>query len=185
MAAFAFRFSEEKAADAAAEVIRLEGGHPDMIRVVKLLYLADRKSLERRDRPITGDSFCSMRNGLVVSRIYDLLKPDNPFRGKAWDRRIRREHNTLAVVDPDGFLALSQEDLDIIAEVVMEHRDKGTWELCEWTHDLPEWENPGASSLPVQIESLLAHLGKTPEQVEEIVSRETGLADFHRAIGLA
>ena len=33
-----FRFREDKAAEAAVEIIRLQGGHSDMIRVMKLLY---------------------------------------------------------------------------------------------------------------------------------------------------
>lgn len=179
-----FQLREDKAADAAAEVIRLEGGHADMIRVIKLLYLVDRKSLEKRDRPITGDAYCSMKHGPVLSRIYDLVKEREPAVTGPWHLRIRREQNTLAVNSPDALGALSQEDLDIIAEVVREHRGRGTWELCDWTHLLPEWEEPGSSSAPIRIERVLEALKKTPEEIEQIAIREEGLAAFHKVIGV-
>jgi uncharacterized phage-associated protein len=43
------------------------------IKLIKLLYLADREALLRWGRPITTDRHVSMPKGPVVSQIYDLI----------------------------------------------------------------------------------------------------------------
>jgi len=50
------------------------------IKLIKLLYLADREALLRWGRPITTDCHVSMPKGPVVSQIYHLIT-DEPEPG--------------------------------------------------------------------------------------------------------
>ena len=67
------RFNEAKATQAAACLLKLRGGQMSYLKLVKLLYLADREALLRWDRPITTDRYVSMDNGPVLSRVLNLI----------------------------------------------------------------------------------------------------------------
>jgi uncharacterized phage-associated protein len=59
-------------------------GTKDMsyLRMLKLLYIADRESLRATGRPITGDQMVAMEHGPVLSGVFDLIKGEH----KAWPR---------------------------------------------------------------------------------------------------
>jgi uncharacterized phage-associated protein len=46
-----------------------------MLKLLKLMYLADRKSLLETGVPITGDSISALDKGPVLSQTYNRLKP--------------------------------------------------------------------------------------------------------------
>ena len=45
----------------------------NIMKLVKLMYLLDRLSLDRRNSPISGGDYLSMRNGPVTSEMLDLI----------------------------------------------------------------------------------------------------------------
>lgn len=55
-----FVYNEEKAAQAAAFLLREAGGSMDYRELLNLLYLADRQSLIETGAPITGDEMVNM-----------------------------------------------------------------------------------------------------------------------------
>jgi uncharacterized phage-associated protein len=87
-----FKFDERKAADAAAFLLQLHGGTMNHMRLIKLLYAAERESLKRFNRPIVGDRYVSMDHGPVVSGVYDLIKEHN--EPPAWAVLIERSSPT-------------------------------------------------------------------------------------------
>jgi len=68
-----FRFNIAKATEAACHLIQKEGGHLNVMKLVKLLYLLDRLSIARRGIPVVGGVYYSMRNGPVTSEVLDLV----------------------------------------------------------------------------------------------------------------
>ncbi len=66
------RFNERKATQAAAHLLKLRGGEMSFMKLINLLYLADRSALLQWVRPITTDSYVSMDRGPVLSRVLDL-----------------------------------------------------------------------------------------------------------------
>ncbi len=54
------RFNERKATQAAAYLLQMRGGTMSYMKLIKLLYLADRAALVRFGRPITTDRYVSM-----------------------------------------------------------------------------------------------------------------------------
>src|SRR5437879_5045314 len=68
------RFDEVKATEATALFLALRGGQMHYMKLIKLLYMADRIALQRWGIPITTDSYVSMDHGPVVSNIYDLIR---------------------------------------------------------------------------------------------------------------
>jgi uncharacterized phage-associated protein len=63
------RFNERKATQAAAYLLKRRGGKMSYMKLIKLLYFADRVALSRFGRPITTDRYVSMDRGPVLSHI--------------------------------------------------------------------------------------------------------------------
>jgi uncharacterized phage-associated protein len=165
-----FRFNVKKAAQAANKLLLLSGGSRNYMELIKLLFLADRAALLKLERPITGDLVVALKHGLVLSDILDLIKwgPCNEEDAPWFD----------AISAPDGYTVKSLAELDddelsgaevrILEEVFAEYGTKNWKELSRLTHQLPEWEEPGSSSIPVSAEQILMLNGKSLEAIERI-----------------
>src|SRR5688500_4690350 len=78
-------FNVMKVVQASAVLLKKHGGRMSRLRLVKLLYIADRESLSQTLRPITGDHPAAMEHGPVPSQTYDLIKRkhvDSPTWGQ-------------------------------------------------------------------------------------------------------
>ncbi|HTH08426.1 MAG TPA: Panacea domain-containing protein, partial [Acidovorax sp.] len=64
-------FNERKAAQAAACLLHKAGGSLSVLKLMKLMYLAERRSLKKYGDTITGDAFVSMPHGPVLSMTYN------------------------------------------------------------------------------------------------------------------
>ena len=174
-------FDERKASQAAAYLLHRAGGPLPVIKLVKLLYLAERLSLKRYGEPLTGDRLVSMTHGPVLSHTYSLIQGAYESAPDGWDAWVAdRSGHDLALRDSSmirspeqDLMALSDSDLEVLADVWTEF---GHWEkfrLRDYTHSgaCPEWKEPEGSSMPIRYADLLAKLGYTPEAVAAIVAR--------------
>src|ERR1017187_9578590 len=91
------RFNEAKATQAASFFLKLRGGQMHYIKLIKLLYLADREALIRWGIPFTTDRHVSMDNGPVTSRILRLITEDcpKPFWSKYISAPLDRKSTRL------------------------------------------------------------------------------------------
>jgi uncharacterized phage-associated protein len=94
------RFNEAKATQAAARLLRNRGGTMSYMKLIKLLYLADREALASWGRPITTGNYVSMDKGPVLSHVLDRINegpsPDEPsYVGAAHHsfRQLRSDAN--------------------------------------------------------------------------------------------
>jgi hypothetical protein len=74
-------YREPKAAQAAALLLQRAGGTMNHMKLIKLLYLADRRALVQWGRPITFDYYVSMPHGPVLSFTLDRLNDEAPTDG--------------------------------------------------------------------------------------------------------
>ena len=49
----------------------------NIMKLVKLIYLLDRLSLDRRGIPVVGGDYLSMRNGPVTSEVLDIINAED------------------------------------------------------------------------------------------------------------
>jgi uncharacterized phage-associated protein len=82
----AWRYREDRATQAAARLLHLRGGSMSYLKLMKLMYISDRKALVELGRPITFDRFVSMKHGPVLSRTLDVMKRKVP--AEYWSRYI-------------------------------------------------------------------------------------------------
>lgn len=178
-----FKFNALKTVQVVAMFLSMHGGKMKYLGLLKLLYLADRLALTRLDRSLSGDSYYSMEFGPVMSTTYDLIKNKSiPGSIETWKKYISTRDKSLnymvELLNDPGNDELSEEEEEIIKEIYSRHGGQDRFDLVELTHDLPEWQNPGKSSIPIDIENLLKHLGKTEKKIKnikEIAAREAYL----------
>jgi uncharacterized phage-associated protein len=167
-----FLYNPRKAAQAAAYLVSLNSGQMDMLSLLKILYLSDRKSLSERGRPITGDAMVSMPHGPVLSRIYDSMKC-GPEEGQIqpWNEYLtERENNTISLRQANPPTEeLSQFERDILEGTLAQYGGFGPWELRAITHSLPEYRDPQGSSLPIDPVIILKAEGWSDEEIHDAV----------------
>ena len=137
------------------------------MKLIKLLYLADRESLMTRGRPITFDKFCAMPHGMVLSGTLDLINGEEP--GPNWNEcfELFGNHEVKLKHQPST-VKLSKAELKILDSVFERFGRKTRWEIRDFTHTLPEWSNPKGSSMPVEFSDVLKHSERTPAEIESI-----------------
>lgn len=73
---------------------------------------------------------------------------------------------------------LSPAEVTILEEVSKAQRDRDQWELSTLMHGLPEWMDPRGSRIEIAPADLLSALGKTPEQIREVLDEAADDARF-------
>lgn len=163
-------FNSKKATQAACHLIKLAGGRINYTVLLKLLYLADREALDKYGMSITTDAVFSMKSGMVLSHTYNLIKNDSRDDEllEYWRSFVQSASLTevsLKSESPED--ELSNVELQILDSVFREKHTLGL-KLIAFHHSLPEWIDPGSSSIPISISEILQALKKTPDQIVEI-----------------
>jgi uncharacterized phage-associated protein len=88
---------------AAAVLLKEAGGKMTRLRLLKLLYIADRESIAETFQPITGDDVVAMDHGPVLSKTYRLIRRELQPGNVIWDKYIAQDGNrNHALVDHPG-----------------------------------------------------------------------------------
>ena len=183
-------FDEKKAAHVAAFFISRAGGRINILKLMKLMYLAERQSFQVYGEPMIGDSLVSMDHGPVLSTSYNCANGySRPGSGDGWASLIdARERHDLALLRPitdpaQELLELSAADVEILDKLWSDLGGMDQWELRDYTHQhCPEWRDPHGSSHPIEFSNLLSILGYKPDQIDEMESRTSGLTRFKVAL---
>lgn len=181
------RFNEVKATQVAARFLELRGGRMSYVKLIKLLYLLDRESLLRWGRPVTTDKYVLMDKGPVVSRIYDLIRDEpSPNEQSVWRQFISPPDNyEVKLLRKAGSDELSVAEENLIQETFDKYGGWSRWQLVDFTHTLPEWEDPEGSALPVEYRDILKAGGKTEIEIAgiekelEYLARSEDIFQFH------
>jgi uncharacterized phage-associated protein len=172
-----FRFDFDKTVQGAGVLLRLDANRMAYIRLLKLLYIADRELLAETGRTITGDEAVALKNGPVLSRVYDLIKGVGP-NSLEWNDHIHTMHYSVELKRDPGWGKLSKAEIEKLTEVTERYRTMDDWELSEHTHEFPEWKKhhePGAS-IPIPWREMLEAQGKA--ELSEIVERNEATRQY-------
>lgn len=168
-------FNERKVAQMAAYFLQRNGGSLSILKLTKLLYLADRLALDMFDAPISGDRMVSMPHGPVLSRTYELMNGSGCSVQDGWDSLIadraghmlslRRPHEAQGELD---LRALSEADIDVLSSVQDKYGNMEGWDLRNFTHDYcAEWQDPDGSSRPIDYRDVFVALGRSPAEAKQ------------------
>lgn len=157
-------YDPQKAAQTIAFFAMQEGNTINVLKVIKLVYLADRESLRRRGHPIQHEARVSMPHGPVNSTTLDYLngayRDDGGWSVYLSDRseyRVGIANANLTVGDLD---ALSSSEIEILRDVWAEFGGMSGFDLADWTHNnIVEWQNPDGSSVPIPLDRMMTAVG--------------------------
>lgn len=139
-----FRFNFEKTLQAAGALLGRDGNKMSRLRLLKLLYIADRELLAAKGRPITGDRVFAMKFGPVLDRTYNLIKGLEPRAG-VWDEFIHSDGYAVELRKDPGLDDLSRAEIAKLDEVSERYRDVDDEDLSMLTHSFTEWVKHAAS----------------------------------------
>lgn len=172
-------FNEKRTAQAAAFFLHCAGGSLPLLKLMKLMYLAERESLQLYGEPITGDKLVSMPHGPVLSMTYELMNGAARGMRGGWNTWIAdRSQHHVALADasmirsPEAdLLELSQSDLEILEAIWRRYGHMNQWDLRDYTHSggCPEWQDPHGSSHPIPMQHLLAALGYSEQDARAVM----------------
>jgi uncharacterized phage-associated protein len=163
-------FNERKVTEAAAHLLHLRGGKMHYLKLLKLLYIADREALRRWGIPISHDSYVSMDHGPVLSQTYNLIRDGG---SRVWSEHISAPFNDYEVRLVAGQVPvqkLSRAEERMLDEIFAEYGHANRWDLVDETHRFSEWRDPHGSSLPIRVREILQALGEREEEIEAIVA---------------
>lgn len=176
-------YDPRKAAQTIAYLTIKNGRHPlNILKAVKLVYLADRESVRRHGFPIQDEAHYSLPHGPVNSTTYAFIKGEvPPDQTAGWaefltDRSNHRIGLRDRDIDPDDLDELSDADIAVLEAVWEQFGHMSAWDLVDWTHDphnVPEWEDPNGSSQPIPLRRMMDALGIESAADQEAIVNES------------
>jgi uncharacterized phage-associated protein len=169
--------NERKVAQMAAYLLDKQSGTMPLLKLMKLLYLADREALQRFDAPMSGDRLVSMPHGPVLSGTLNHMNGDVQSAPGGWESWIsdRENHEVSLRKRPesrDSLDELSDAELEVLESVWGKFGHMGKWEIRDYTHDhCPEWRDPKGSMTPIAYEDVFLALGRTLEDARAMSAR--------------
>ncbi len=176
-----FPFNAKKAIQVAAFLIK----QTDLklmqeLKLLKLVYIANRRTLQEIGSPIVGREVLAMKHGPVVNGLYEMIKQRSG--ATLWNEHFSRsgtfgKYNVQLVKEPGDSL-LSPYEKEVLEAVSQKYRGRDHWKVSEMTHDFPEWDkawnarkrDKGKKATPIPLERILEEVGRLDDL--ENIARE-------------
>lgn len=136
------------------------------LKLMKLMYLAERESMKRHGFTMTGDHFVSMPHGPVLSLTLDHINDATESAPDGWDSWVGDKANfavgLVREVSRDVLDELSNADLEILQFTWKTFGWMTKYQIRDYTHDsrnCPEWKDPDGSSNSIAYEAVFEALG--------------------------
>lgn len=153
----------------------------EKVKLMKLIYLADKENFLLHGVPITRDRQFAMKLGPVPSDCLHLLSDEWWSDPEAAFRFVHLDDNRLTLrpdaPNPDD--GLDSTEISSLRTILRRHGDTPWRTLVDFTHQLPEYiefYRPGTSTL-IPYEAMLRH-SQQPQHFRlnrPVISRETRL----------
>jgi uncharacterized phage-associated protein len=172
-------FNEKKAAQVAAFFLIQSKTPLEILKLMKLMYLAERGSFASYGEGMVGDRLVSMPHGPVLSITHNFMNGELTSSADGWDTWIAdRAVRMLTLSDAkaraqlDDLLELSDADIQMLETTWQQFGRMTAWQLREYTHDhCPEWQDPDGSMIPMKPEDLFNALKFSAEQSTTYLGR--------------
>ena len=178
-------FNQEKLIQASNYLLKKNNFTLNYTKLIKLLYLADKESLKGALQTISGDTYVSMDNGPVLSKLYDLImgRYRNDDVQNLWNSRfIRDGYNLIAATDRIPHSELSVYEMQVLDQIYIKFEKYSLKQMIEYVHsNCPEWKNPEGSSIPIKPNEILESIGRTPEEIEWILAETKAFEEEEQA----
>jgi len=148
----------------------------DKLKLIKMIFLADREHLVRYGRPIVGGNYVAMDLGLVSSDLKDYIEGKQKSRDLPF--AIQGEYNLVAsqATKEDW---LSESELEVLDEIYDKYKHIDSVKLGLLTHKYKAWKNnepPKGSSKLVPYEDFFEE--KDSKDMLSLVLEEQEIRDL-------
>lgn len=159
-------FNEQKVAQMAAFFLnQTTDKRLPNLKLMKLLYIAERESVRDSGFPMSEDKCVSMPHGPVLSMTLDLMNGNVESQPNGWEfwvsdkegHEISLRNQFTSLEDLDE---LSRAELELLQQVWHQFGAMNQWQIRDWTHDhCVEWKNPQGSSRPIDFQDMARAVG--------------------------
>ncbi|MDD5288352.1 MAG: Panacea domain-containing protein [Dehalococcoidales bacterium] len=170
--AIQFKFNKRKAIEVILYLIpKIKTA--DIYGLCKILYLADKISLEKSGRFLFGESYWALKEGATPSNVYDMLKDivDSPIEA------IQVKGNNVIALRKPNLDWLSKSDIKCLNKTIEIYGDVPNLKRRQDAHDeawKKNWEKRGdKNSVPIPVEDI-AKLLKDSDDIIKYLSNIEG-----------
>ncbi len=149
-----FRLNKQKALSSAAYIIRGCGGNIGRLKLLKLIFIADRYHIRKYLRPVTGDKYYAMKLGPVATFLYNVCK--GLTTGEGFVRRGSKPNEMRLGEKEIETNIFSPSDIEALEFALTRFGNLDFNKLTKVVHAYPEWAK------------FAARFEKNPEGREEI-----------------
>ena len=122
----AHRLDVEKTIQAVGVLLRKEGKKASRLRILKLLYVADRMSLEKTGSLMLGSKFVAMKHGPLHSEVLGLISGQH-IAEATWSRHFRNVGRDIVLEgDEPDVGKLSRHEIQLLNEYPAKSSQQGT-----------------------------------------------------------
>ncbi|NEP57940.1 MAG: SocA family protein [Symploca sp. SIO2G7] len=180
---YSFNFNLEKGIETIVYLSE-KLAEPDLYRILKIIYFANKEHLEKYGRFICGDSYIAMEHGPVSSEIYNLF---NAVKGeKVWisNEAISQAKASFTVEDQYKIKDIRSPNLDIFSDSDLEclnyaleqYSSLSLDELEHLSHD-EAWKTTNKNAV-IDIEKIVATLNNQQELISHLQDQYPGEAEW-------
>ncbi len=169
-----FEFNREKAIEAII-YLASKSSNPTFHSINKLLYFADKTSLEQFGRFICGETYVAMPKGPVPSNVYAIMKAAESSEQDGFVVENNHHVKPLREADLDK---LSDSDIECLDKILDLYGNAPYWVKDQASHDAAYWEawnkRGDKNSIPMSVESIAHLLEDSEELIDYLHSKHDG-----------
>lgn len=157
-----FRFDADKSLQAVAFLLRREPAHRmNYMRLLKILYIAEREALAESSQPITGSRVVATRRGIILDDVLQSIRGHHRT-ASLWAGYTRLDNYSIEMFRDPGIGRLSRFVMEKLEEVAMRHQADDEWEMVEMTRRLAEWRRnePGDGCQEIPLSHIFEAVGR-------------------------
>lgn len=115
----------------------------DKLKVLKLVWIADRLHLRRYWNPIIWDTYFAMKFWPVASGIKNICELNDSYLSekaiKYIDKYLQKFSHKIRTKNKTDLSQFSESNIEIINEIFNKFWNKDSFKLVNFTHNYPEW----------------------------------------------
>ncbi len=163
-------FRSRKSAQMCAYFALADGGTIEKLKLIKLIYLSERKFLSEYHHPMLFDELYSLPNGPICSATLNGI--DGIIHDELWSEYIARNGNIVVAVsslDRDGLNEVSDAEMDVISSIWDDFGQMTSSQIRNYTHEhCKEYTETEKARVPISYRKIFEALGE--EDAAEIAA---------------
>ena len=155
-------FRSRKAAQICAYFATQNGGTIEKLKLIKLVYLSERKFLSEYHNPMLFDEFYSLPHGPICSSTLNGI--DGIIHETLWDEYTARNGNIVVAVrsvERSDMDHVSDAEMQVLRDIWQTFSGMTASQIRNYTHEnCPEYTETEKARIPISYRQILEALGE-------------------------